>query len=610
MREQALGALRFGEGNHVAYGFGAGHQGNQPVQPERQPAVRGRAVLQGVEQEAEFLPLLVRADVERGEDFGLHVGAVDADGAAAQFPAVEHHVVGARLALFGVLRHQVFVPRFGAGEGVVHGVPAALGFVPLEHGEVHDPERRPAVFKQAVCAPEFAQTDFQAQRADGVADDARGVGAEKEDVAVLRAAALQNGADSGVVQVFDDGRLQPVAPGGHVVDFYPRQPARAVNLDEFGVAVNFAAADGRAARHAQRHDAPAGGVGGAAEDFEVHVAHGVGEFGEFHLHAQVGLVGAEAVHRLGVGHDGEVAQLHAERLAEDEAHHLLRHGADVFLLKEGGFNINLREFGLAVGAQVLVAEALGDLVVAVKARDHEHLLEKLRRLRQGVKVPVVHAAGHEVVARAFGRAAREHGGFDVHKAVLVQKTPHHARDLVAQQQVALHHGAAQVNDAVRQARGFADALVIKLEGRRGGRIEHRQLVAEHFYLPAFQLWICRAFGTRAHAPRNLDAELVAQALGGAEHVGAVGVADHLHAALAVAQVNEDDAAVVAAAVDPAAQGDSLTIKRLGDEAAVVGSHWHGVVVGRLVLCVFRRAAVRAALRQARRFHAEQQRPWK
>jgi hypothetical protein len=49
-------------------------------------------------------------------------------------------------------------------------------------------------------------------------------------------------------------------------------------------------------------------------------------------------------------------------------------------------SIDLGELGLAVGAQVLVAEAAHDLVVAVEAGNHQQLFEQLRRLRQGVEL--------------------------------------------------------------------------------------------------------------------------------------------------------------------------------------------------------------------------------
>ena len=54
-------------------------------------------------------------------------------------------------------------------------------------------------------------------------------------------------------------------------------------------------------------------------------------------------------------------------------------------LDEGGLDVDLGELRLAVGAQVLVAEAAGDLEVFLEAGDHQELLVLLRRLRQGVE---------------------------------------------------------------------------------------------------------------------------------------------------------------------------------------------------------------------------------
>ena len=63
----------------------------------------------------------------------------------------------------------------------------------------------------------------------------------------------------------------------------------------------------------------------------------------------------------------------------DEA---LGDGEDLVLLGEGHLEVDLGEVGLAVGAEVFVAEAAGDLEVAVEAADHEELLEDLRGLRE------------------------------------------------------------------------------------------------------------------------------------------------------------------------------------------------------------------------------------
>ena len=87
------------------------------------------------------------------------------------------------------------------------------------------------------------------------------------------------------------------------------------------------------------------------------------------------------MHRVGVGHDRELAQIGAQHGRENVGDHALKQRANVFLGHEGRFNIDLREFGLAVSTQVFVAKALGDLVVAIKAGHHQQLLEQLRALR-------------------------------------------------------------------------------------------------------------------------------------------------------------------------------------------------------------------------------------
>ena len=74
---------------------------------------------------------------------------------------------------------------------------------------------------------------------------------------------------------------------------------------------------------------------------------------------------------------------------------------DVFAVHERHLHVELGELRLAVGAQVFIPEAAGDLEIALVAGHHQQLLELLRRLGQGVELPRMHAAGHHVIARAF-----------------------------------------------------------------------------------------------------------------------------------------------------------------------------------------------------------------
>ena len=122
---------------------------------------------------------------------------------------------------------------------------------------------------------------------------------------------------------------------------------------------------------------------------------------ELHAEAQVRLVGAVAVHRLVVGQRGEGRAISAcpgpSKISPSRPSISV---VDVVRRDERHLDVDLGELGLAVGAQVLVAEAAGDLEVAFDAGDHEQLLVLLRRLRQGVEAAGLHAG------RARGSRAR------------------------------------------------------------------------------------------------------------------------------------------------------------------------------------------------------------
>ena len=139
-----------------------------------------------------------------------------------------------------------------------------------------------------------------------------------------------------------------------------------------------------------------------AEHAELGGAGDVADVDDLHAEAQVGLVAAVARHGVGVGEARErQRQLDAERLLEGGGEHALHHVLDVRFLDEAHLDVDLGVLRLAVGAQVLVAEGAGDLVVALEAGDHEQLLEQLGRLRQGVELARLQPAGHEEVAGAL-----------------------------------------------------------------------------------------------------------------------------------------------------------------------------------------------------------------
>ena len=229
---------------------------------------------------------------------------------------------------------------------------------------------------------------------------------------------------------------------------------------------------------------------------------------------------------------------------------------------------------MPVSAQVFIAEALGNLVVAVIAGHHQQLLEQLRTLRQREEVTGVDTAGHQVITCAFGRGLAQHRRFDVDEAMGVEELARFHRHAVAQHQVFLHVRAAQIQHAVRQSCGLAQAFFVELEWGCNRRVEHRQFVAQHLHLAAFEAVVDGAVRARTHQTLDLNAELVAQALGGGKHGGTVRITDHLHITFTIANINKNHAAVVTPTVDPAAKTDGLTQEGFGHKTAIVGTHSH------------------------------------
>jgi hypothetical protein len=205
----------------------------------------------------------------------------------------------------------------------------------------------------------------------------------------------------------------------------PEDIAQARLALALGPGVHAVAEGARAA--GRRGDGPHRVLRIGAEDLGEQAEAAVAEVFGHVLHldrvAQVRLVAAVPGHRLGVGQALEalVLQRVAEIVGEDvlaidrrdrlAVRELLEHAVHdrldgrehVFLRHEAHLDVELVEFQRPVGAQVLIAEARGDLEIAVEARDHQQLLELLRGLRQRVELARVQTRRHQEVARAFRR---------------------------------------------------------------------------------------------------------------------------------------------------------------------------------------------------------------
>ncbi len=241
----------------------------------------------------------------------------------------------------------------------------------------------------------------------------------------------------------------------------------------------------------------------------------------------------------------------------------------VVLVDERHLEVELRELGLAVGAGVLVAEAARDLVVALEPRDHQQLLEQLRRLGQRVERAGLHAGGHEVVPRALGRRAGQVRRLDLEEVALVEDLAHRRDHPVAEREQRTASAPA-----AGRARGGAGAGSRRRScPRRAGTAACRRRPAGSVVSTASSTSPVARFGLTFAGSRRATEPLADEHVLGAEAMRGgvglwrrVGVEHELDDPGAVAQVDEDQPAVVAAAVDPA--GDArLRAGPLGGQLA-------------------------------------------
>jgi len=198
---------------------------------------------------------------------------------------------------------------------------------------------------------------------------------------------------------------------------------------------------------------------------------------------------------------------------------------------------------------------------------------------------VLDAAGDEIIAGAFGGTSAKDGRFYVEEAVLVEMVAHHFDDAVAQLEISLGFRAAKVEKAILQTQVLARLILGRWQKwRRGGAIEDGQLIDAKLNLAGRQFRIGRSFGPSRDFAGDLQDPFAADRFGELEVFGAAfGRDDDLRLAVAVAQIDEEDALVVAIGIDPAAERDGLADVR-GSELAAGVSAKHGLVSG--CLCVW------------------------
>ena len=123
---------------------------------------------------------------------------------------------------------------------------------------------------------------------------------------------------------------------------------------------------------------------------------------------------------------------------------------------------------------------------------------------------------------------------------------------MAQAHVFLHLRTPQIKEAILQTDALRQLFVIHHERRRLRRIQHFHARGQHFDFTANQIAVHRTCRTFTHLALYANDEFIAQTVGHLEGLRAIRIADDLHQAFTITQVDENHATMIAATMHPAA----------------------------------------------------------
>ena len=436
--------------------------------------------------------------------------------------------------------------------------------VELEHGEVHDPAEPVDILRDQVeVAPQLG-AEFPANlvhMVDLVAD-------EEHHIALAHPPAGRQRLDLVFREELLDRALDHAA--------FPDQIGQSLGSKRLGKFDQFVEETARPAGNALDRDRPhhPALLHHGAEGVEFGVAEHVRHILHLDRDAEVGLVGAVFHHgrRIRDAHKRGGINFPFRELREHPVDHVFHHFEHVVLGGKRHLHIELVELaGGAVGTGVLVAEAGGDLEIAVEPGHHEELFELLGRLGQGIELARMHTAGHEIIPRPFRRTARQDGRLELGKAMPDHAAAQAGDDLGAEQDVLVEMLAAQVQEPVFQP-GLLGTVVlhVHLEGQRVGEAFHDQGLGNDLDFSGGDRFVDRLRAPGDDLAGDDDDAFGADALALLEEIP-VGRDHHLGLAVVVSQVNEQQLAMVPFPEDPARNPDGFINMASAKFAAIMGS---------------------------------------
>ena len=564
---RARGTRVLRERDEVTDGFFTFHGCDNAVETEGKTTVRRSAVLEGIDEEAELFLHLFFGETEETENLFLNFRVVNTDRTTTDFDTVQDEVVCFGVAILEVaVEHHLEMFWERVRERVVHRHVAAFRFAVFEHREFGNPHE----FALLRIAETLDTGDFQAELAHSGCCNLFRTCDEEHHVAAL-------GTDSVTefVQLFRCEELADLSFDFVIfLDAHPNEALGTVLADISGEFVNLLTGEVHATLGCDTADLSAS-CDAVLEHAEVGLGADFGNIVDFEIEAKVRLVGTVLEHGFVPLHATDMLRrFEVPNLAENVRDELVEHFHDFVLVDERHFDVDLGEFRLTVCAKVFVAEALGDLEVAVHAGNHQKLLVLLRRLREGVELARVHTGRHEVVTCAFRSGLAKARSFNVFKTVCIEKVVHGLEETALEEELLLNPRTAKIQVTVLQAKVvvFLAFFVRVVDGERRseGGVQNFKLICLDFNFTGSELVVGIAFFTGIYLTSHVNDVFITELFRCLQNFGIViRVENDLRFAKLVAEVNEDDSTVVAAAIHPTGECYSLANIFLAKLAAVM-----------------------------------------
>ena len=343
--------------------------------------MRWCTILKRINQEAKLSLGTLWSEAKNLEHLFLQLAIVDTEATATNFHTVAHEVVSHGTHLLWVLVEQWNIIRIWQGEWVVGCHQTLFLIAPFKEREVNNPKALEGVFVAQTKTVAHLQTQGAKLSASLVCLFAT---ENQHEVAVICAHRCLH-----FCEVFRSVELINAAL--HCAVFvilyiYQTLSTHLWTLHEVGELVKLFAGVVGATWHANTAN-----VFCTVKHCELALLEHVHQFHKFHTETQVRLVATVAAHGIVPSHLFKFWNFHATDFLKQVASHRFKHFKHVFLIHETHFAVDLSKLRLTVGTQVLVAEALRNLEIAVETCHHQQLLQGLRALRQCVELTGVHA---------------------------------------------------------------------------------------------------------------------------------------------------------------------------------------------------------------------------